>query len=69
MCEKRWCTDCDYCGNIAMVTSDGNGGKICRTCNEKRKEDFDTPFGSRPFLTIDQLLAEAYGPNATTPPQ
>ena len=28
-------TDCDYCGEIALVSVDGGGGKICRKCNER----------------------------------
>lgn len=69
MSKIAWCTDCDYCGNIAMVTNDNCGGKICRSCRAKQEEDFDIPLSSRPQLTVDQLLAEAYGPNGATPPQ
>lgn len=28
-------TDCDYCGEIAQVTNDNAGGKICQTCQTK----------------------------------
>jgi len=48
--SKSYVTDCDYCGEIALVTEDGYGGKGCRCClnrieeNDRRAEsddDFD----------------------------
>ena len=49
------CTDCDYCGEIAMVYSDGFGGKACYSCladieDAERTEEMER----------DELIAEEY---------
>ena len=38
--EYKNCTDCDYCGEIKMVSDDGHGGKGCKGCLEEPGRTF-----------------------------
>lgn len=37
--SNAYVTDCDYCGEIALVTEDGYGGKACRCCLNRIEEN------------------------------